>query len=121
MNPRPLLALAALAAVSTPGTMEDLAREIRSFVNREPTTSVIGTVAGAAYLFYRAEFGKNPKVKSYYDALVYVSTCLSVGYGDIFAQTDAGKLIGTALMTYGPALSGKILDEPVLAPPARRV
>ena len=81
---------------------------------------MLGTVAGAAYLFYRAEVGKNPKVKSYYDALIYVSTCLSVGYGDIFAHTDAGKLIGTALMTYGPALSGKILDEPV-PPPARRV
>jgi voltage-gated potassium channel len=54
-------------------------------------------------------------VKSYYDALVYVSTNLSVGYSDIFAKTPRGKAIGTALMTYGPAMSSKIFDTPTEA------
>jgi hypothetical protein len=37
---------------------------------------------------------------------------LSVGYGDIFARTPLGKLLGTALMTIGPSLSGAALDGP---------
>jgi hypothetical protein len=43
---------------------------------------------------------------------VYCSTCLSVGYGDIFAMTPIGKMVGTYLMTIGPALSGATLDGP---------
>ena len=69
----------------------------------EPFTKLIGMVLTGAALFYRAERGHNPKVKTYADALVYISTCASVGYGDIFAQTETGKLIGTAVMTVGPA------------------
>ena len=52
------------------------------------------------------------KVTSYYDALVYVSTNLSVGYSDIFAKTPAGKAIGSTLMTFGPAMAARFLDEP---------
>jgi hypothetical protein len=55
---------------------------------------------------------ENPKVRTYWDALVFVSTCLSVGYADVFARTSAGKAIASALMTFGPAISGAILEEP---------
>jgi voltage-gated potassium channel len=88
----------------------------RTFTD-EPFTKLVGTVLTGALLFYRAEFGHNPKVKSYADALVYISTCASVGYGDIFAVTPAGKLIGSAMMTVGPAmanaafLGGKLARE----------
>ena len=51
-------------------------------------------------------------MKSYYDALVYVSTNLSVGYADIFARTPRGKAIGSALMTYGPAMTAGIFTPP---------
>ena len=71
----------------------------------EPFTKLLGMVLTGAALFYKAEVGHNPKVNSYYDALVYVSTCASVGYGDIFAVTPAGKLIGSAVMTVGPAMA----------------
>jgi hypothetical protein len=57
-----------------------------------------------------AERDENPKVTSYWDALVFVSTCLSVGYADVFARTPAGKAIAAAIMTFGPALSGAALD-----------
>ncbi len=45
-----------------------------------------------------------------WDAMVYCSTCLSVGYGDIFAKTPMGKVLGSALMTIGPAVAAGTLD-----------
>jgi hypothetical protein len=61
-------------------------------------------------LFYAAERDHNPKVNDIFDALVYTSTCLSTGYGDIFAKTPAGKLLGAAMMTYGPSLTSAAYD-----------
>jgi hypothetical protein len=116
MQPRPLLVLAALAAATSPdlgrSSLEQVKDGIRDRFAKDPQGTVISTVLAASYLFYRAEHGKNPKVKSFYDALVYVSTNLSVGYCDIFATTPAGKLLGSALMTYGPAMATRLLDAP---------
>ena len=121
MNPRPLLLLAAIAAATSPdmgkGALDRFKGGVRSGFARDPMGSVLAAVLGGAWLFYKAERGHNPKVKSYYDALVYVSTNLSVGYSDIFAKTPRGKAIGTALMTYGPAMAAKIFDTPTA--PAR--
>jgi hypothetical protein len=75
-----------------------------------PTENTAYVVAASSILFYLVERGHNPKVKDVWDAAVYCSTCLSVGYGDIFARTPLGKLIGTTLMSIGPALSGATLD-----------
>ena len=77
-------------------------------------TALITGVATA--LFYLAEREHNPKVNSIYDAAFYCSTCLSVGYGDIFAHTAVGKSIGTVLMTIGPALANSTI-EGLPAPP----
>jgi hypothetical protein len=74
--------------------------------------TLLGTVLGAATAFYVAERGRNPKVKSPFDALVFVSTSLSVGYSDIFPKTPMGKLVASAVMTLGPALSARALDAP---------
>lgn len=122
MNPRPLLLLAAIAAATSPDMGKDALGRFKDGVRegfaKDPMGSVLATVLGGAWLFYKAERGHNPKVKSYYDALVYVSTNLSVGYSDIFAKTPRGKAIGTALMTYGPAMAAKIFDTPTaVAPP----
>jgi hypothetical protein len=122
LQARPLLVLAALAAATSPDlgktSIDPWKGRIRERFAADPMGSVVTTVLGAAYLFYKAEKGHNPKVNTYYDALVYVSTNLSVGYSDIFARTSAGKAIGTALMTYGPAMSSQILDAPSSAQPA---
>jgi hypothetical protein len=116
MNARPLLVLAAIAAATSPdmgkGALDRFKGGVREGFAKDPMGSVLATVLGGAWLFYKAERGHNPKVKSYYDALVYVSTNLSVGYSDIFAKTPRGKAIGTALMTYGPAMAAKIFDAP---------
>jgi voltage-gated potassium channel len=87
-------------------------REIQTAVAKDPFDATVVTVFGGAFLFYIAEKGKNPKVESYWDALVFISTCLSVGYHDVFARTPGGKAIATAVMTIGPALSGAIFDAP---------
>src|SRR4051812_35641058 len=81
-------------------------------LTENPAQSTVAMVTSAADLFYLAERGHNPKVKDIYDALVYCSTNMSVGYSDIFARTPMGKLVGTALMTFGPAMTGRTLDGP---------
>jgi hypothetical protein len=75
-----------------------------------PCSNSFATVLASAILFLKFEKGHNPKVSDIYDAMVYTSTCLSVGYGEIFARTPGGKVIGTLLMTLGPALTNSALD-----------
>jgi voltage-gated potassium channel len=53
----------------------------------------------------------NPSVKTYWDALHYVSTSLSVGYANIFPVTQAGKAIGAVVQMLGPALSARALER----------
>jgi hypothetical protein len=91
------------------GTMK---RGVREALLRDPLDSLAGTILGGSYLFYLAEKGKNPKVESFWDALTFITTCLSVGYDDVFARTDAGKAIASFVMTFGPALSSRALDAP---------
>jgi hypothetical protein len=67
-------------------------------------------VTQAAALFYLVESPVNPGVQTYWDALHYIATSLSVGYANIFPVTAAGKAIGAAVMMIGPALSAKALD-----------
>lgn len=86
--------------------VEDLAEGLRN----RPCLNTAAVVAASSALFYAVERDHNPKVNDIYDASIYCSTCLSVGYGDIFAKTPLGKIIGTTLMTVGPALSGAVLD-----------
>ena len=81
--------------------------------------TTVTAVLVASWLFYRADRGHNPKVTTFHDALVYVSTNLSVGFSDIFAQTPLGKVLGSALMTWGPALATRAFDPPVAVPSAR--
>ena len=81
-------------------------------LSEAPCRNTVAVVGLSSLLFYLAERGRNPKVNEIWDASVYCSTCLSVGYSDIFAKTPIGKIVGTALMTIGPALAAKTLDGP---------
>src|SRR5688500_4745098 len=67
----------------------------------KPTQTTVAIVGLSTMLFYALERDHNPRVNDIWDALVYCSTCLSVGYGDIFAHTPGGKILGSALMTWG--------------------
>lgn len=116
MNERALLTLGLLSGIASgkpPNAWLSSAHAYaRTRQERDPMGSTVIAVLSGAALFYAAERGKNPKVTSFYDALVYVSTNLSVGYSDILAQTPAGKAIGSVLMTYGPALASRVFDRP---------
>ena len=122
MNERALITLGLLAAATAKGgpgqAMTQLHQKMRDYQAREPANAIVLTVLGAAAAFYVAERGRNPKVNSFTDALVYAATNLSVGYSDIFAKTPAGKAVGSLLMTYGPALATRALDAPGAPTPA---
>ena len=66
------------------------------------------TVAGntvmflCAYLFYRCEQSINDSVNSYGDALWWaLCTVSTIGYGDIYPMTTAGRWIGVFLILAG--------------------
>ncbi|HKO53687.1 MAG TPA: ion channel [Polyangiaceae bacterium] len=121
MNERALITLGLLAACTTRGgpgqAMSRLHEKMRDYQAREPANAILLTVLGSAAAFYVAERGRNPKVNSFYDALVFAATNLSVGYSDILAKTPGGKAIGALLMTYGPALATRALDPPGVPAP----
>ena len=75
-----------------------------------PFESLCLLVGAGAAVFYWAEAESNEKVNDYWDALQYVSTCLSVGYANIFPVTPVGKIVGALVMLVGPALSSRALD-----------
>ena len=107
-----VLALAgALASAGVPA-YASLKKGLTEAVATDPFDATVVTVVGGSFLFYLAEKGKNPKVETFWDALVFITTCLSVGYADVFARTPAGKAIAAAVMTFGPALSGAIFEAP---------
>lgn len=82
----------------------------RTLQTLSPGEEVCTFVAGAAALFYWAEKDANPGVKDYWDALHYVTSSLSVGYVNLYPVTPVGKVIASAIMTVGPALTARALD-----------
>jgi voltage-gated potassium channel len=128
LNGRSLSALGALAALTVAASpegdalsYESLKSRLRGAMARDPMDTALATVVVGSLLFYRAEKGHNPKVETFGDALVFISTCMSVGYADVFARTPAGKAIATAVMTFGPAITANVLspvrDDPEPALP----
>jgi hypothetical protein len=117
VNDRSLTALGALTAIAMAAAPDELSypalkTRLRDVVRRDPMDATLTIVVVGAVLFYKAEKGQNPRVETLGDAFVFISTCLSVGYADTFARTPAGKAIATFVMTFGPAISGSILEPP---------
>lgn len=101
-----------LSAQDLGAAYEAAKRELRALVAKDPLDALVVTSLGSAWLFYVAEKDENPKVQTFWDALVFVTTSLSVGYANMFAVTTAGKAIASALMTLGPTLAARALDAP---------
>lgn len=75
-----------------------------------PLETLLVGVLGSAWVFYLAEKGENEGVDTYDDALYYISTCLSVGYANIFPKTQIGKFVAALVMIIGPSLSGWVVE-----------
>lgn len=75
-----------------------------------PLETLLVGVMGSAWVFYLAEKGENEGVDTYDDALYYISTCLSVGYANIFPKTQIGKFVAALVMIIGPSLSGWVVE-----------
>jgi hypothetical protein len=110
-----LLALAAATSESLSeqgvswGTLKQV---LRDQVARDPLDALFTTVAGAALLFWLAERETNENCRTYEDALVFISTCLDVGYAHVVATTREGKAIAAIIMTIGPAMAAAALKPP---------
>lgn len=85
----------------------------REVVQRDPIDTLLVSVLGGSYLFWLAEKDVNPRCRTFWDAAVFVSTCLSVGYDNKFAITEAGKALATFLMTFGPAVAAAAFAPPL--------
>jgi voltage-gated potassium channel len=119
----PLLPVLDGAVVDTPG-IRALPRETPLATaplvppGASPAEELGSLVGWAAAVFYLAESDVNPGVTSYWDALHYITTSLSVGYANIFPMTPLGKTVGSVVMMLGPALSARVLDTPREREPA---
>lgn len=91
------------------GTLKQV---LRDQIAKDPLDALAVTVGGGALLFWIVERDVNPRCRTYEDALVFASTCLSVGYAQTFAMTREGKAIATVLMTIGPAMAAAALNPP---------
>lgn len=94
---------------------------LAEWLTQNPMESVFGFLLGTSAAFYLAERQVNPKVRTFVDALYYISTCMSVGYADIFTQTQAGRAIAALVMAVGPSLTSEFLDPPHRAAAASAV
>ncbi|MBI2388306.1 MAG: hypothetical protein HYV09_01705 [Deltaproteobacteria bacterium] len=107
-----LVGASALGARGVDVSWNGVKQGLRDAVARDPLDVLAATVLGGAWAFYQAEHGHNRRVRSYLDALTFISTCLSVGFDKTFAVTAAGKAIATVVQTVGPAMAAKALDPP---------
>jgi hypothetical protein len=75
-----------------------------------PLESLITVVLGSAWVLYLAEKDVNEGIQTYDDALYYISTCLSVGFANVFPQTQLGKFVAAVVMMIGPSLSSWVVE-----------
>lgn len=87
-------------------------QKIITLLTDNPLEANVAFLLATSAAFYQAEVGANPKINTFIDALYYISTCLSVGYADIFAETQRGRAIAALVMLVGPALTAELLDPP---------
>lgn len=94
------------------GQKDEYEKLFLDWVNANPLEANVELLGVAAWAFYQAEKGANPKIETYIDSFYYISTCASVGYADMFAVTQTGRIIAAIVMMIGPALTGRALDYP---------
>jgi hypothetical protein len=94
------------------GQKDEYEKRFLDWINANPLEANAEFLGLAAWAFYQAEKGVNPKIETYIDSFYYISTCASVGYADIFAVTQTGRVIASIVMMVGPSLTNRALDYP---------
>lgn len=94
------------------GQKDEYEKRFLDWVNANPLEANVEFLGLAAWAFYQAEKGLNPKIQTYVDSFYYISTCASVGYADMFAITQTGRTIAAIVMMLGPSLTGRALNYP---------
>lgn len=104
-----LRVLRALRLVHSYHVLRDLRRETRFF--RQHEDMIVATINLGVFIFvttalvFVLQFGRNPDIGSYIDALYFtVATLTTTGFGDITMEGDAGRLLAVVIMVVGVAL-----------------
>jgi hypothetical protein len=104
------IALGLLAAED--GQYASLKADLRQWAKQDPIDALVATVVGGGIAFYLAERDANPGCATPWDGILYIATCLSVGYDNLFPTTPTGHTLASLVQTFGPALSGMAFDAP---------
>jgi hypothetical protein len=89
-----------------------LKQDLRAWAKNDPIDALVTTVLGGGIAFYLAERDRNPACATPWDGILYMATCLSVGYDNLFPTTPTGHALASLVQTFGPALSGMAFDPP---------
>jgi voltage-gated potassium channel len=116
LNSKTLLGLGLLLGVGSgkpPGEWLSSAHSLlRKRQSQAPLESTATVVLASAVAFFVAERGKNAQVKTWADALSFVTSKFGAAPSSVTAVTETGKLLASALVTYGPALAARAFDRP---------
>ncbi|HMG55402.1 MAG TPA: hypothetical protein VK601_18015 [Kofleriaceae bacterium] len=104
------IALGLLAADG--GQYASLKSDLRTWAKDDPIDALVATVLGGGIAFYLAERDTNPACAKPWDGILYIATCLSVGYDNVFPTTPTGHALATLVQSFGPALAGMAFDTP---------
>lgn len=107
-----LLPIALGLLASDTGEYASLKQDLRRWAKADPVDALMATVLGGGIAFYLAERDQNPNCAKPWDGILYIATCLSVGYDNLFPMTPAGHALASAVQTFGPALAGMAFDTP---------
>ncbi|HEX4420512.1 MAG TPA: potassium channel family protein [Kofleriaceae bacterium] len=107
-----LLPIALGLLASEGGEYASLKHDLRRWAKDDPIDALVAAVLGGGLAFYLAERDYNPSCVTPWDGILYMATCLSVGYDNLFPVTPTGHALATLVQTFGPALSGMAFDAP---------
>ncbi|HEY0189931.1 MAG TPA: ion channel [Kofleriaceae bacterium] len=107
-----LLPIALGLLANDTGEYASLKQDLRRWATDDPVDALMATVLGGGLAFYLAERDVNPNCVKPWDGILYIATCLSVGYDNVFPMTPAGHALAVAVQTFGPALAGMAFDTP---------
>ncbi|MGI3166471.1 potassium channel family protein [Pseudooceanicola sp. 200-1SW] len=96
-------------------TLRRLRQDFTTF--REYEDVVLATTNLAVFLFvmtgliYASQYGVNPEIRNYADALYFtVTTLTTTGFGDITLQGSWGRMLAVAVMIFGVTLFLRLLQ-----------